>query len=1144
MLRGLTLVCLWLSLLVGAVVVRAEDGGVGRRVALVVGNSSYVNQQLALSNPKNDADDVAGALRALGFEVVAATDLSLTAFDNAVATFKEKARGAEVALFFYAGHAVQSDHVNYFIPVDANISQESQLRRGAISLDDVQAALAGVQGVQVLILDSCRDNPFSTIKAASRGLTMSRGLERITVTSGDSVVLYSTRANDVASDGAAGVRNSPFSRVLLDVLKRPGEHNLREMLWDVAAKVKAESGGKQSPELTMSLSGDYLFNLVNDRLEWDAVRTSLDPRAFRTYAARFPQSPFRKQAEQYAAVLEQQQLARRRDADAKARKVDEARVADDAVRVAKQKTDDAARTCWENYQKLDLLRTGHDRGGLERLAHDNSCPTLQAQIDAALASLTDTDRRQACDKIETEIGDYLQARNGAGLKTLGADAANCPGLGGRVVQALASLDAADKEQRDAEARRVEAERQQAVCDQDAGRLAALAGGNGARRIDDIAALGAASRCEKVRNDAVALAADLRRQDAQVARATQQRAACAAEGQAVRDATDKGNRSALEGLATAHQCDTLDVPAALAQFDDRVEKRRQEAAKACAAVDLAGLAAREDDKGLGDLAAKCPERADEVAVATGALKDKRRVADACRRESDELQRYVGTRQGAAVTALGTRAICPKLDIPGALAAIGSANCQTGLKALGVVRDDDEGALRDYAGNGELCADIRTRAQARLDVLTTARRDDAACDGALAEARGRQDLAALKGLLTRDICVRRKEMVARAIDDETRRAEQVRLAKVACDKATTLVSALPATDEMGLRRASNDAGACPSARTAAAAKLDALFAMRSQDASCDGAVAEAVGHGNLAALRSLQDDATCVRRRDVVAQALAGETRKAEQLRLASVNCEQASTSVGGTFQDDEAALRRLSGDDALCPAARAAAASRLDVIVAVHEETDRGCETATRGAAVAADVERITQLLADPICARRKPMVAVALKGATAARTKDGQQRLTGLGCFTGAATGTFDAATGQAVARYFSAKHTGGTVPTLFSADLIRDLSAESTQVCVQEARLAPDADVPPPAPQAVEPPSPPLASPTRKSGDDEEDAPIKRKKRKAPPVFAEPDRPRKPRVFAQPDAPRQPVVRERPAPSEPAPPVTSSAPKPHVFFN
>ena len=141
------------------VALAAGDALAERRVALVVGNSQYKNSSLRLSNPKNDAEDVSAALRNLGFEVIQNTDSSKRDLELAMAQFARQSTNADVALFFYAGHALQYQGRNYIMPIDSTLEDEVSLRYQMMSVDDVRSALERASGVKIMILDACRNNP-------------------------------------------------------------------------------------------------------------------------------------------------------------------------------------------------------------------------------------------------------------------------------------------------------------------------------------------------------------------------------------------------------------------------------------------------------------------------------------------------------------------------------------------------------------------------------------------------------------------------------------------------------------------------------------------------------------------------------------------------------------------------------------------------------------------------------------------------------------------------------------------------------------------------------------------------------------------------------------------------------------------------
>lgn len=295
-----------------------------RRVALVVGNSQYKNPNLVLLNPKNDAQDVAAALRSLDFEVILAVDAGKRELDLAMTQFARAATNADAALFFYAGHALQYQGRNYLMPTDSEVEDEVSLRYQMVQLDDVRAAVDRADGVKIIILDACRNNPIvdnltKKMTGASRGMATTRGLARIDKALG-MVVAYATAADEVAADGSG--RNSPFTTALLRRLQEPGLE-IGSMFRRIAADVNMQTNGRQRPETYVSLIGEYFLN-QKDMPAWALVKDAADPAAFRNFIARFPSSPRVSDAQYRLEMLER--LARERpvqppqiDAEAAAR---------------------------------------------------------------------------------------------------------------------------------------------------------------------------------------------------------------------------------------------------------------------------------------------------------------------------------------------------------------------------------------------------------------------------------------------------------------------------------------------------------------------------------------------------------------------------------------------------------------------------------------------------------------------------------------------------------------------------------------------------------------------------------------------------------------------------------------------------------
>ena len=191
-----------LLLVFSTVICRAE-----KRIALVVGNSSYQSVS-PLANPRNDAALIAETLRKVGFILVggrAQIDLDKPAFDRAIQTFGNELTGADVALFYYAGHGVQVRNVNYLVPISANPVKEADVD---FQMVDVNLVLRQMEGsgtkLNLVILDACRNNPFG-----GRGLRSTEsGLAQLRAPEG-TLLSYATQPGNVALDGTGS--NSPYT---------------------------------------------------------------------------------------------------------------------------------------------------------------------------------------------------------------------------------------------------------------------------------------------------------------------------------------------------------------------------------------------------------------------------------------------------------------------------------------------------------------------------------------------------------------------------------------------------------------------------------------------------------------------------------------------------------------------------------------------------------------------------------------------------------------------------------------------------------------------------------------------------------------------------------------------------------------------
>jgi hypothetical protein len=224
-----------------------------QKYALVIGNSNYTALG-KLKNPVNDAEDVSATLSALGFTVDKVLDCDLDTMENAIMRLKSRLSASRnsYGFLFFAGHGVQSNGVNYLIPVGANIPSAGFLRDRTVSVQAMLNELndAGNE-LNVVVLDACRDNPFAWARSGSRGLTV------IENQPADSIVVYATSAGSVAQDGEG--RNGLFTSHLLNNLQTPGLE-VKEIFNRTGEDVIAASSRQQIPAVYIQFFGNAYFD--------------------------------------------------------------------------------------------------------------------------------------------------------------------------------------------------------------------------------------------------------------------------------------------------------------------------------------------------------------------------------------------------------------------------------------------------------------------------------------------------------------------------------------------------------------------------------------------------------------------------------------------------------------------------------------------------------------------------------------------------------------------------------------------------------------------------------------------------------------------------------------------------------------------
>jgi len=233
----------------------ASASAADTRVALVIGNGAYVSTA-QLPNPSHDAEDVAASLGRSGFEVLRGIDLRQADMQDLTIRFARAAAKADVALFYYSGHAMQYNGVNYLMPVDAVLTDEADLKR-FVRVDDIVNDLQQAKNLRILVLDSCRDNPLAdTLKrSATRGASVGRGLSKVEAPRG-TIVSFSTQSGQVAADGSG--RNSPYTTAFLKHIEEPQE--IGDVFRDISSDVYDSSGKTQLPELSLSIIGKFYLN--------------------------------------------------------------------------------------------------------------------------------------------------------------------------------------------------------------------------------------------------------------------------------------------------------------------------------------------------------------------------------------------------------------------------------------------------------------------------------------------------------------------------------------------------------------------------------------------------------------------------------------------------------------------------------------------------------------------------------------------------------------------------------------------------------------------------------------------------------------------------------------------------------------------
>lgn len=312
-----------------------------KRVALVIGNSTYT-ETTKLANTRNDATDMAAALKRLGFDVIEGVDLDKRAMERLIRQFGGKVIGADIAFFFYAGHGLQVSGENYLVPIDAKLAAEGDVDFEALQLRLILRQMERDAKASIVLLDACRDNPLSRNLARSMGTRSGQagqGLTSVQTGSG-TLIGFSTQPGNVALDGDG--RNSPYTTALLNEIE-VGGRDLHATLAAVRGSVMRATNNRQVPWEHTSLVGpvtlkegavpllpqqSYAPQPSEAERAWGMVKESSNVELLEAFIARYSDSFFAAIAKGRVADLKAQKPvvpAKQVDADGQAQRTGQAR---------------------------------------------------------------------------------------------------------------------------------------------------------------------------------------------------------------------------------------------------------------------------------------------------------------------------------------------------------------------------------------------------------------------------------------------------------------------------------------------------------------------------------------------------------------------------------------------------------------------------------------------------------------------------------------------------------------------------------------------------------------------------------------------------------------------------------------------------
>ena len=369
-----------------------------QRIALVIGNSAYQHTPV-LKNPRNDAADIAAALRQLKFDVHEGLDLDKRAMEMKIRTFALALKKADVALFFYAGHGLQVNGQNYLVPIDARLEDATGLDFEMIRLDLVHRTMERETKANLIFLDACRDNPLARNLAramGTRSAEIGHGLAAVESGVG-TLISFSTQPGNVALDGEG--RNSPFASALAKRINQEGE-DLSSILIGVRNDVMEATRNRQIPWEHSALRTKIFFTApatnqsrANNQAEielayWTAAKAAWSTGAFNAYLERYPHGAYAGSAKLLIDKLREEEELRATltKREAELRKAEEAKRLAEAKQAEEQKRAEETKRSEELAKAREEARRAQEAvraAEAERLAALKAAEEARKQAEAA-----------------------------------------------------------------------------------------------------------------------------------------------------------------------------------------------------------------------------------------------------------------------------------------------------------------------------------------------------------------------------------------------------------------------------------------------------------------------------------------------------------------------------------------------------------------------------------------------------------------------------------------------------------------------------------------------------------------------------------------------------------------------------------------